>query len=274
MAENEVKIIHVIDPSQMQNDKHPDELFEFIRKPSVSSTPTPANKIYDKIRNMTDNKEKMKLLIEAFDEKQLEELVAYAENKLKEEVPMLPAIGLIKVYRCEKEEANPHKVIGRYKIMFMQFKQSRYIDKELLQKNYKIYYLAILLARKIGLGKVSRKQFEDHPEVLSGLHKLVYPIVDDYRLKNLYGNPDRNRYKGTTKSDYSPMEKTLDRISQDFCKLRGEWRYFSVFRENEGKKAIFECKMPADRIWIDDELLDYAKKNFAVFKEVNSDSIY
>jgi hypothetical protein len=158
--------------------------------------------------------------------------------------------------------------------MFMQFKQSRYIDKELLQKNYKIYYLAILLARKIGLGKVSRKQFEDHPEVLSGLHKLVYPIVDDYRLKNLYGNPDRNRYKGTTKSDYSPMEKTLDRISQDFCKLRGEWRYFSVFRENEGKKAIFECKMPADRIWIDDELLDYAKENFAVFKEVNSDSIY
>ena len=74
MAENEVKIIPVIDPSQMQNDKHPDELFEFIRKPSVSSTPTPANKIYDKIRNMTDNKEKMKLLIEAFDEKQLEEL--------------------------------------------------------------------------------------------------------------------------------------------------------------------------------------------------------
>ena len=72
MAENDN--IHVIDPSQMQNDKHPDELFEFIRKPSVSSTPTPANKIYDKIRNMTDNKEKMKLLIEAFDEKQLEEL--------------------------------------------------------------------------------------------------------------------------------------------------------------------------------------------------------
>ena len=74
MAENEVKIIPVINPSQMQNDKHPDELFEFIRKPSVSNTPTPANKIYDKIRNMTDNKEKMKLLIEAFDEKQLEEL--------------------------------------------------------------------------------------------------------------------------------------------------------------------------------------------------------
>ena len=47
MAENEVKIITVIAPSRMQNDKHPDELFEFIRKPSVSSTPTPANKIYD-----------------------------------------------------------------------------------------------------------------------------------------------------------------------------------------------------------------------------------